>query len=222
MKKNSTKGYLILGILFALVSVIVFVVPVERTAAFWVAYAFSVVSFAAQIVIWKAALGREEALKSKFLGLPVVHIGMGYLAIQTLALGVFRFVPALPVWSAVIACAVIAGVSAVCMIASDVGRGEIERVEARVQSKVFRIREMQTEVERLANAEKDAAAKATLAQLAEKLRFSDPMSDDQLADLENRIGAKIAELSTAADKTAIIEELDSLLEERNRKCKTLK
>ena len=46
MKKNSTKGYLILGILFALVSVIVFVVPVERTAAFWVAYAFSVVSFA--------------------------------------------------------------------------------------------------------------------------------------------------------------------------------
>ena len=142
MKKNSTKGYLILGILFALVSVIVFVVPVERTAAFWVAYAFSVVSFAAQIVIWKAALGREETLKSKFLGLPVVHIGMGYLAIQTLALGVFRFVPALPVWSAVIACAVIAGVSAVCMIASDVGRGEIERVEARVQSKVFRIREM--------------------------------------------------------------------------------
>ena len=48
------------------------------------------------------------------------------------------------------------------------------------------------------------------------------MSDDQLADLENRIGAKIAELSPAADKTAIIEELDSLLEERNRKCKTLK
>lgn len=222
MKKNSTKGYLILGILFALVSVIVFVVPVERTAAFWVAYAFSAVSFAAQIVIWKAALGREKPLKSKSLGLPVVYIGVVYLVAQIIALVIFLSIPTLPVWSAVIACAVIAGVSAVCMIASDVGRGEIERVEARVQSKVFRIREMQTEVELLANAEKDAAAKAALAQLAEKLRFSDPMSDELLADLENRIGAKIAELSTAVDKTAIIEELNSLLEERNRKCKILK
>lgn len=222
MKKNSTKGYLILGILFALVSVIVFVVPAERAAAFWVAYAFSAVSLAAQIVIWKAALGREKPLKSKFLGLPVVHIGVVYLVAQIIALVIFLSIPTLPVWSAVIACAVIAGVSAVCMIASDVGRGEIERVEARVQSKVFRIREMQTEVELLANAEKDAAAKAALAQLAEKLRFSDPMSDERLADLENRIGARIAELSTAAEKTAIIEELDSLLEERNRKCKILK
>ena len=222
MKKNSTKGYVILGTLFALVSVIVFVAPAKRTAAFWIAYAFSVVSFAAQIVIWKAALGREKTLKSKFLGLPVVHIGVVYLVIQTLALGVFRFVPAFPVWSAVIACAVIAGVSAVCMIASDVGHGEIERVEAKVQSKVFRIREMQTEVELLANAEKDAAAKAALAKLAEKLRFSDPMSDERLANLENRIGAKIAELSTAADKTAVIEELNLLLEKRNRKCKMLK
>ena len=222
MKKNSTKGYVILGTLFALVSVIVFVVPAERTVAFWIAYAFSAVSFAAQIVIWKVALGREKPLKSKFLGLLVVHIGVVYLVVQIIALAVFLSIPTLPVWSAVIACAAIAGVSAVCMIASDVGRGEIERVEAGVQSKVFRIREMQTEVELLANAEKDAAAKAALAQLAEKLRFSDPMSDERLADLENRIGAKIAGLSTAAEKTAIIEELNSLLEERNRKCKILK
>ena len=222
MKKNSTKGYVILGTLFSLVSVIVFVVPVERTPAFWVAYAFSAVSFAAQIIIWKAALGREEGLKSKFLGLPVVHIGVVYLVVQIIAFVVFLFIPTLPVWSAVIACAVIAGVSAVCMIASDVGRGEIERIEAKVQSKIFRIREMQTEVELLANAKKDTAAKAALAQLAEKLRFSDPVSDERLADLENRIGAKIAELSTAADKAAVIEELNSLLEERNRKCKILK
>ena len=75
---------------------------------------------------------------------------------------------------------------------------------------------------RACQAEESPVGRRVLAQLAEKLRFSDPMSDDQLADLENRIGAKIAELSTAADKTAIIEELDSLLEERNRKCKTLK
>ena len=82
MKKNSTNGYLLLGILFALVSVITFVVPAERSTAFWIAYAFTAVAFVAQIGIWKIALGKGETLKSKFLGFPVVHIGVVYLIIQ--------------------------------------------------------------------------------------------------------------------------------------------
>lgn len=51
MKKNSSKLYLILGILFILVSVIAFTVPATKTAAFWISYAFTVVAFAAQIII---------------------------------------------------------------------------------------------------------------------------------------------------------------------------
>ena len=46
MKKNSSKGYVILGILFALVSVIAFAVPSAKTAAFGISYAFTVVAFA--------------------------------------------------------------------------------------------------------------------------------------------------------------------------------
>lgn len=75
MKKNISKGYFILGILFILVSVIAFAVPAAKTAAFWISYGFAVIAFAAQLIIWKAALGRSESLKSKFLGFPVVHIG---------------------------------------------------------------------------------------------------------------------------------------------------
>ena len=119
MKKNSSKGYLILGILFILVSVIAFAVPAAKTAAFWVSYAFTVVAFAAQIIIWNAALGRSESLKSKFLGFPVVHIGIVYLVVQIIALIVLLFIPTLPIWSAVVACAVIAGVSAACGPAQD-------------------------------------------------------------------------------------------------------
>lgn len=68
MKKNSTKGYVILGILFALVSIIAFVVPTVKTTTYWIAYVFTAAAFAAQIGIWKTALGKEETLKSKFLG----------------------------------------------------------------------------------------------------------------------------------------------------------
>ena len=222
MKKNSTKGYVILGILFALVSIVAFAVPTVKTSTFWIAYVFTVAAFAAQIGIWKTALGKEETLKSKFLGFPVVHIGIVYAAIQVIAFAVFMFVPTLPAWSAIVVCSVIASVSAVCMISADAGRNEIERVEAKVQKNVFYIRELQADIELLADNESDAAVKTALSQLAEKIRFSDPMGSEQLADLENKISTKVAELKTASSKLEIITELNSLLDERNKKCKILK
>lgn len=222
MKKNSTKGYAILGTLFVLVSVIAFAVPTMKTATFWIAYVFTVAAFAAQIVIWKTALGKDKALKSKFLGFPVIHIGIAYLIIQIAAFAVFMFVPTLSAWSAIVVCSVIAGISAVCMISAEAGRNEIERVEAKVQTKVFYIRELQADIELLADNESDADVKTALTQLAERIRFSDPMSNVQLADLENKISTKVAELKTASSKLEIIPELNSLLDERNKKCKIIK
>lgn len=222
MKKISSKGYVILGILFVLVSVVAFAVPSAKTAAFWISYAFTVIAFAAQIAIWKAGLGRTESLKSKFLGFPVVHIGIVYLVIQSITLAAFLFIPTLPIWSAVVACASITGVFAVCLITSDVGRSEIERVSAKVQEKTFFIKQVQTEIELLADAETDIATKSALTQLAEKIRYSDSMSNEQIADIEVRITEKIAELKISTDKAKIINELNSLLDERNRKIKISK
>lgn len=222
MKKNSIKGYFILGILFVLVSAIAFVLPTEKTSTFWLAYAFTVVAFAAQILIWKTALGQEETLKRKFLGFPVVHIGVVYAVLQAIAFAVFLFVPTAPVWIAVVVCVLIAGLSSVCMISADAGRSEIERVEAKVQGKVFYIKSLQADVELLANQEPDPETKAALTQLAEKIRFSDPMSHEKLAKLEAQIVAKVSELKTATNKAEIIVEILSLLDEKNQKCKVLK
>ena len=222
MKKNSTKGYVILGILFALISIIAFAVPTSKTATFWIAYVFTAAAFAAQIGIWKTALGKEGTLKSKFLGFPLVHIGIVYAVIQVIVFSVFLFVPTLPVWSAIVVCSVIAGISAVCMISADAGRDEIERVEAKVQKKVFYIRELQADIELLADNETNADVKTALTQLAEKIRFSDPMSNEQLADLEDKISTKIEELKTTSSQLEIITELNSLLDDRNKKCKILK
>ena len=221
MKKNSTKGYVILGILFTLVSIIAFAVPTLKTATFWIAYVFTAAAFAAQIIIWRTALGKE-ALKSKFLGFPVVHIGIVYAIIQTVAFAVFLFAPMLPVWSAIVVCSIIAGVSAVCMISTDAGLNEIERVEAEVQEKFFFIRELQADIELIATTETDADTKAELTRLAEKISFSDPMSNEQLMDLENKISTKVLKLKTATNKVEIITELTLLLDERNKKCKILK
>lgn len=220
--KNKNWGYVVLGILLVLVSIIAFVIPTEKTGTFWISYVFTAIAILAQIVIWKNTLGKEDTLKSKFLGLPVVHVGIVYLVVQIVAFAVFTAVPVLPIWSAIVACAVILGFSVIFMIAGEAGRGEIERVETKVQKKVFFIKELQADVELLIDRETDTEIRTALQQLAEKIRFSDPMSDDTLSKVESTIADRVAELKTESDKMTIIHELDLLLAERNKKCKILK
>lgn len=222
MMKNKNWGYVILGILLLLFSVIAFMIPTEKTGAFWIAYIFTVIAIVAQIAIWKNTLGKESKLKSKFLGLPVVHIGVVYLLTQIVVFAIFAAVPALPTWSAIVACTVISGFSVIFMISGEVSRGEIERVEANVQKKVFFIKELQADVELLIEQEKDAEIKNALQLLAEKIRFSDPMSDDTLSKIEGTILAKVSELKSSSDKMPIIQELNLLFTERNNKCRILK
>lgn len=68
----------------------------------------------------------------------------------------------------------------------------------------------------------EAKTKEQLEQLAEKIRFSDPMSNEQLAVLEDKISLAVENLKSSDDKMKIIEDLNLLLDERNRKCKILK
>lgn len=220
--KNKNLGYAALGIILLLLSVIAFAIPTEKTGTFWIAYVFTIISAVAQIAIWKNALGKENTLKSKFLGLPIVYIGIVYLVAQIVAFAVFTAVPTLPIWSPLVVCAAILGIFAIFMIVGEAGRGEIERVEAKVQKKVFFIKELQVDVELLIERETDTEIRAALQQLAEKIRFSDPMSDNTVADIESTIAAKVFKLKTQSDKMAIIQELNLLLTERNKKAKILK
>ena len=222
MKKNGLMSHLALGIVFALFNVIAFVVPTDKTATFWATYAFSVVAFAVQIPLWKIALGKKDTLKSKFLGIPVIHVGITYLIIQLIAFAVFMIFPTLPVWVAVVVCAVILAISALCVIAGQAGESEINRVEEKIKVKRAFIQFLQTDIEMLYESETDDETKAALSKLAEKVRFSDPMSHEMLGELESRISAKVEEMKTATDKKGLVAEVTTLLTERNKKCKILK
>ena len=222
MKKNSLMSYLALGIVFALFNVIAFVIPTEKTATFWTAYAFSVVAFAVQIPLWKIAFGKKDTLKSKFLGIPVIHVGITYLIIQLIAFAVFMIFPMLPAWLAVVVCAIILAISVLCAIAGQADANEINRVEEKIKVKRAFIQFLQTDIEMLIEAEIDAETKAALKKLAEKVRFSDPMSHEMLGELESRISAKVEEMKISSNKIFLIGEIDLLLTERNKKCRILK
>lgn len=215
-------AYAVLGIFFVIFNVIAFAVPTAKTATFWVAYIFTVIAFALQLIIWKFAFKDTDTLKSKFLGIPLISVGITYLLVQIIAFAVFMAVSFVPSWIAIVVCTLILGISSICLIGTETGREEINRVEQKVSKKVFYIKSLQVDIEMLANAEADADTKAALTNLAEKIRFSDPMSNELLADLESKIIDKINDLKSTEQKATIIKELTLLFDERNKKCKLLK
>lgn len=222
MKNNKGMAYAVLAIAFVLFNVIAFAIPTAKTATFWVAYTFSAIAFALQIGIWKFAFKGADTLKSKFLGIPLISVGITYWIVQIIVFTVFMALPLMASWIAVVVCAFILCISAICLIGTETGREEINRVEEKVEKKVFYIKSLQVDVEMLASAERDTDTKAALTKLAEKIRFSDPMSNEVLADLEAEITAKVKELKTAENKAEIITVLDSIVTERNKKAKLLK
>ena len=222
MKKNTKLACGVLAILFIIFNVIAFAVPTSKTATFWIAYAFTILAFVAQIGIWKLGFKGDHTLKSKFLGIPIIHVGAVYLIVSLIAFAIFMAFPMIAPWVVIIVCALITGISAICLISADVARDEIQRVEEKVAHKVFYIRELQVDIEMLAEQETNTEIKSKLMKLAEKIRFSDPMSGEKLVDLEEKISNKLEELKTAENKAEIIAELDLLITERNKKAKILK
>ena len=203
MKNNKGMAYAVLGIAFVLFNVVAFTIPSDKTSTFWIAYVFTVVAFASQILIWKLAFKGTDTLKSKFLGIPLISVGFTYLIVQIIAFSIFMAFPLAPSWVVIVVCALILGISAICLIGTETGREEISHVEGKVEKKVFYIKSLQVDIEMLASAETDADTKTALTKLAEKIRFSDPMSNEALADLEAEIADKVKELKTAETKMEI-------------------
>ncbi len=221
--KNSKYGYLILALALVLISVIVFVLPTEKNAVFWLSYCFTILAFGIQIVVWNNTLGKSETLKSKFLGFPIIHISFVYLIIQIVSFGVFVATSTIvPIWAAIIVSALILCIALICMITAEIGKEEITKVEQKVQKKVFTLKSLQVDVEMLASSEKDDTIKNALIKLAEKIKYSDPMSSEELEPLEQDISEKISQLKTSDKSIELIDEINRLITKRNAKCKILK
>ena len=222
MKNNKRLAYAALAVAFVLLNVIVFVLPTDKTVTFWIVYSFTALAFALQLPLWDIAFRKTANLKSKFLGLPLISAGITYLILQVIVLLVFTAIPYAENWIAILTCAMVLGVSVLCLIGTTAAKNEISNVEGNVQSKTFFLKALQVDVELLANEEADPNTKKELTKLAEMIRFSDPMSDPQLSAIEQEISAKVAELKTAENKAALIPVLTSLITERNKKAKILK
>ena len=220
--KKINLGYLAVFIVFVLFNVIAFAIPVQHNLTFWILYSFTDIAILSQIFIWHWAFDGRESMKSKFYGIPVANVGTTYLILQFIIFARCITIPNFPDWLALILCFGLFALTMLGIIGAEVAREEIERVEEKVKTKVMFIKNIQLDVELLKDKELNPEIKSALEKLAENIRYSDPMSDESLYELEDKIKNEINNLENSDDKLSAISNIDNLIKERNKRCKLLK
>nr|WP_314464812.1 hypothetical protein [uncultured Clostridium sp.] len=227
ISKNKGLSLIMVFIILAVYNIIAFLLPISRGGMFWTGYCFSMAAILLTAGVGFYTLGRER-LKSKVYGVPLLTLSWSYLIAQ-LIIGLLEMVlPSIPFRYGIILNAVLFGACLIGLIAADIATDEIERIDEKVKEKVSYIKSLQADIESLVGKTADEDAKKSLKHLAEAIRYSDPMSSPQLSAIENEIEMKVTGLSDAAascDSSAMVSvcgELQQLIAERNRKCKTMK
>lgn len=220
MKKRS--GYLILVIILIVFAVVSFTAPFEKTLVFWVSFAFGLLAICYQIPLWNKALS-GETLKSKFLGFPVLHVGILYLVIQLIASITMMAVPGIPLWITITVDALILAITCVLVTSGGVARLAIEETEKKIQVRTSFIKGLREDVDILLSEETDLEVKEAFRKLSDEIRYSDPMSNSDLEGIEGEISKKLLSISSSAEsKIDVISEIRELIKQRNIKCKALK
>lgn len=225
MSKNKLRFYIVLAILFVVISVIAFVLPFQKTASFWLSYAFAVIAIAVQIYAYPKAFD-GPTVKSKFYGFPLARVSTIYLIAQLVLSLTFMVASKwVPAWIPVVLFALLLGAAAIGFIAAEGVRDEVERQDVVHKANVATMRALQSKAVFVASQCEDAETKKALDAFAEALRFSDPVSSDALTDIEENLTGLVEELGNAVlDKDfeaarTLCAKASTLLADRNSMCK---
>jgi len=222
MKKDMIRGGIILAVLLIVYHLIAFLIPFAKTAVFWLSYVFTLIAFAVAVGAIYIAFAKRPDAKSKFYGFPIAKIGVIYwlaqvvLGILFMALGLWA-----PWWLAVILYAATFGAAVIGLVSADAVVEEIHMQDEKLQKNVSVMRSLQSKVNQMAAQTGNAEIKA----LAEEFRYSDPVSNDAIAEAEADLSASVDELQAAivdgdnAVTLQLCRKVSALLSERNRLCK---
>ena len=223
-KKTLILFSIIYVVVFAVMNMLVFFVFNEKNNVFWISYGFMCAAFVIQIVSMFLAVKALE-VEAVFFGIPLVSISLFYFFAAVFISAVFMIFQNAPVKLA-IALQVI--VLAVYLVIALMARDTVQDVNDNIKVSVVAIRSMQADVETLKAQAQDPALKEKLRKLSETIRYSDPMSNDAVTDIEGRIMQALNELrifcenGQNADAAKKCGEIEVLFLQRNNLLKATK
>lgn len=232
--KKITKNYLlIIAIILVVYSVLVFVIPFTKMnmATFVISYIASVIALLSQVYIAYIAFKGEDNLTSKVYGFPIIKLGYIYLGVQFALSILFYILGAfidVPVWICIVLYVLVLGLAAVGLITTSTYKETIEEIEVtKEDNKVF-IKELKRDTLVYSSKIKDQTTKDLFDKFLDIVRYSDPVSNENLKEVEEEINSKYEEIKVlvshdnylVANKE--IENLIDLINRRNLMCKEFK
>lgn len=228
MKKNNGLIMGVFAVVFVLFNFIVLFLVENKTPVFWVTYGFSVIAFLLLAANSFLALKRATTLNDIFFGLPLDIISGLYLSVQIASMLLFNLIPNMNIRWVVVLEVIILACYLILSMSALLAKNVVVDIDHRQKEKVFYIKSLDAEIEGLVIRVTDLKFKKQLLDLQEVVRYSDPMSDDSLCILEQKIEAKASAMAEAIETgnlesaAALCQEIHLLFLDRNRKCKLLK
>lgn len=194
MSKNG-KNFLVLVFTTAvLFTVLSFTIPFNINGVFFLAYFMGMFAICAQPVVFKVS-DVDMSANKLFYGFPIIRNSFIYMAVQIIisfmemALSSF-----LPVRILIIINAVFIAVMIYRFIPTLMVKQEISKQRDEAKEKKFSRNNLEIRVTMLRDMAKDAAIKKSLDKLAEMIRYSDPVSNEDTFEVENEINDRMDEL----------------------------
>ena len=233
MKKSFKIYSLIWAICLAVFNVITFVTPNEIggvskfSGSFWVGYIFITIAFIGQLACAFAAF-KAENLKKFFYNLPLLSISYGGLVAMLIVGSVFMAIPVLPEWIGIIVCVIILAFNAIAIIKATAAADIVSGIDEKIKTQTFFIKSLSVDAQSLMTSAKSDELRAEAKKVYEAIRYSDPMANAALSDLDTQIERQFNSFSDAikAEDSELAKEtadaLVEMVERRNQKCKLLK
>lgn len=224
---------IIWAICLAVFNVIVFVTPNEIGGvskfggSFWVGYIFITVAFIGQLVCAFFAL-KAASLKKTFYRIPLISVSYTGLVLMLVSGGIFMAVPALPEWIGIIVCVIILALNAIAIIKASAAAETVSGIDKKVKAQTFFIKSLAADAQSLMSAAGSDELRADAKKVYEAIRYSDPMYNIALTELDAQIERQFnafAEAVKAGDTElakGTADALTEMIETRNQQCKLLK
>lgn len=220
------------AIVLAVFNVVTFVIPVtvninKFTPSFWIAYAFITLVFIGNLIC--SLLFFKEENKSKvFLNIPIINLVYSALIVSLIVGAVAMAVPQIPYWIGVIVDVLVIAFYAIAIVKATAAADIVNDVEQKVKVKTLFIKSLTTDADSLMSRASSDEMEAEAKKVYEAIRYSDPMSNDALANIENQIQNEFYVFADAVKNNDIdlaksaSYEFVILINNRNSKCKFLK
>lgn len=225
--KKTFKSYIgVWAICLVLFNVIAFVVPNELKSNFWVGYIFITLAFVGQLFCASISFKSENAQKF-FYNFPLISISFVGTLIMLIIGGLTMAISAVPVWVGIVFCLVVLAFTAIAIINASVTSETVSNIDSKIKAQTLFIKILIADATTLMSKTQTTQAKEITKKVYEKIRYSDPVSNDALSSIESQITIKFkafesAIIENSQNAISLGEELIILIDDRNTKCKLLK